>query len=182
VVVDVSGPRIAEVAALAGIRIEMSPVAIQMHVTVRIPETMRYLVQHIGEGLSVKQVTAGNILIGGGWPAARLDLDARSTASTHSMAGNLWQACRLLPLIRDLRLLRMWAGPLAATPDEMPVIGEVPGSPGFFIAGGTYAFTLAPLWGRVLQALIEGRTPPLEISDLSPLRLLPDTATRTSSA
>ena len=40
-----------------------------MHATVRLPPILQHLIQHIGEGLSVKQVTAGNILIGGGWPA-----------------------------------------------------------------------------------------------------------------
>lgn len=172
VVVDVAGPRIAEVTALAGITLEMSPVAIQMHVTVRIPPVMRHLVQHVGEGLSIKQVSAGHLLIGGGWPAADLDLDGRSRPSVSSLAGNLWQACRILPFIQDLRLLRMWSGPLAATPDEMPVIGEVPESPGFFVAGGTYAFTLGPLWGRTLRAVVERANPPLPIDDLGPGRLV----------
>ena len=67
------------------------------------------------------------------------------------------------------------AGPLAATPDEMPVIGEVPGWPGYFLAGGTYAFTLAPLWARCLTALAEGRDPPVSLAGLGPGRLLTTT-------
>lgn len=171
-VVNAAGPWIAGVAQLAGVRLDMAPVAIQMHATVRIPPIMRLLVQHVAEGLSVKQVSAGQILIGGGWPAARLDLRGRSAVSAASMASNLSQACRILPFLRDLRLLRTWAGPLAATPDEMPVIGEVPGCPGMLIVGGTYAFTLAPLWGETVHALVEGRTPQVPVADLSPGRLL----------
>ncbi|MEV6591026.1 NAD(P)/FAD-dependent oxidoreductase [Streptomyces acidicola] len=177
VVVDVAGPWITEIAALAGIHVRMSPVAIQMHVTVRVPPVMHHLVQHIGEGMSVKQVSAGNLLIGGGWPAARLDMDGRSTVSLPSMAGNLAQAGRILPFLGDLRLLRMWAGPLAATPDEMPVIGEVPGHPGFFVAGGTYAFTLAPVWGDTLARLIAGEAPADPVDDLGPGRLTYDATT-----
>ncbi|HEY5836983.1 NAD(P)/FAD-dependent oxidoreductase [Streptomyces sp.] len=178
-VVNAAGPWIADIAAMAGIRVDMSPVAIQMHVTVRVPPVMHHLVQHIGEGMSVKQVSAGNMLIGGGWPAGRLDLDGRSTVSVASMAGNLAQAGRVLPFLAGLRLLRMWAGPLAATPDEMPVIGEVPGHPGFFVAGGTYAFTLAPVWGETLTAQIAGDTPPEPVDDLGPGRLLRDVVTPT---
>ena len=66
--------------------------------------------------------------------------------------------------------------PLAATPDEMPVIGEVPGWPGYFLAGGTYAFTLAPLWARCLAALIEEREPPVPLAGLSP-GLMPSATT-----
>jgi sarcosine oxidase subunit beta len=177
VLIDVAGPWIAEVAALAGIQVDMSPVAIQMHATVRAAPILHHLVQHIGEGMSVKQVSAGNLLIGGGWPAHRLDMDGRSTASVSSMAGNLAQAARVLPFLTELRVMRMWAGPLAATPDEMPVIGEVPGHPGFFVAGGTYAFTLAPLWGESLRDLVAGDPPPEPIDDLGPGRMLRDLAT-----
>ena len=176
-VVNVAGPWITEISELAGIHVRMSPVAIQMHVTVRVPPVMHHLVQHIGEGLSVKQVSAGNLLIGGGWPAAGLDMAGRSTVSPASMAGNLAQAGRILPFLGGLRLLRMWAGPLAATPDEMPVIGEIPGHPGFFVAGGTYAFTLAPVWGDTLCRQITGEPPADPVDDLGPGRLLCDPAT-----
>jgi sarcosine oxidase subunit beta len=101
----------------------------------------------------------------------------RSTVSLPSMAGNLAQAGRILPFLGGLRLLRMWAGPLAATPDEMPVIGEVPGHPGFFVAGGTYAFTLAPVWGDTLCRRIAGEPPADPVDDLGPGRLLYDDAT-----
>ncbi|MFD5513780.1 NAD(P)/FAD-dependent oxidoreductase [Streptomyces sp. NPDC127051] len=171
-VIDAAGPWIADVAALAGIEVYMSPVAIQMHVTERVAPVMSHLIQHIGEGMSVKQVSAGNLLIGGGWPARTLDLQGRSTVSMASMAGNLAQAGRILPFLHGLRLLRTWAGPLAATPDEMPVIGEVPGHPGFLIAGGTYAFTFAPVWGETLASLISGEQPADPVQDLGPGRLL----------
>lgn len=171
-VVNVAGPWASAVAAMAGVGLRLAPVAIQMHATVRAPALLPHLVQHIGEGLSVKQVSAGTVLIGGGWPSAPINLDGRTQSSVASMAGNLAQAIRVLPPLAGLRLLRTWAGPLAATPDEMPVIGAVPGAPGMFLAAGTYAFTFAPLWGESLAALVAGEDPPAEISDLGPERLL----------
>jgi sarcosine oxidase subunit beta len=180
--VNLTGPWITAVAALSGIEVAMSPVAIQMHITVRVPPMMDGVVQHIGQGLSVKQVAAGQILIGGGWPARTLDPDGRSAASAASLRGNIVLAARILPFLSRLRLLRMWAGPLAATPDEMPVIGAVPGWPGYFLAGGTYAFTLAPLWARCLTALIEGREPPVSLAGLDPGRLQPAGSTTEGAA
>jgi sarcosine oxidase, subunit beta len=177
VLVNLAGPWISTVAALSGIEMAMNPVAIQMHITVRVPPVMDGVVQHIGHGLSVKQVAAGQILVGGGWPAQTLNLDGRSVPSVASLRGNFALAVRILPFLSELRLLRMWAGPLAATPDEMPVIGAVPGWPGYFLAGGTYAFTLAPLWARCLTALIEGRDPPVSLEGLGPDRLLTTAST-----
>jgi sarcosine oxidase subunit beta len=171
-VVVTAGPWIQQVVRLAGAEVAASPVAIQMHVTVRLPPVLPHLVQHMSEGLSVKQVNAGQVLIGGGWPAAELDLDGRSPVSVRSVLGNVGQACRLLPFLADVSLLRAWAGPLAATPDEMPVVGEVPGCPGLYLAGGTYAFTFAPLWARVLRDLVLGRPPQVEVGDLGVDRLM----------
>lgn len=171
-VVVVAGPWIQELAALAGVGIAMAPVAIQMHVTARLPEVLPNLVQHISQGLSIKQVAAGQILIGGGWPAADLNLAGRSRISVRSMQGNLAQAHRLLPFLGDVNVLRAWAGPLAATVDEMPVVGEVPGAPGLFLAGGTYAFTFAPLWARVLGSLVVGEHPDIDVIDLGVERLV----------
>jgi len=180
VVINASGAWLHQVARLVGISLRMTPCALQMHVTVRTHPVMQHLIQHIGEGLSVKQVTAGNILIGGGWPAV-LNLAGRSPVSIRSMFDNLQLARRVLPFLGQLRLLRMWAGPLATTPDEIPVIGEIPGYPGFLVVGGTYAFTLAPLWGKVLCELALGGAPRVDLSGLGPDRLL-ETAASVSVA
>ncbi|MDR1798382.1 MAG: FAD-binding oxidoreductase [Bifidobacteriaceae bacterium] len=171
-VVNVAGPWLTPVCRLAGLNLPMKPLAIQMHVTTRSDRPLPHLVQHIGRGLSVKQVVAGNCLIGGGWPALKMDLTGRSEPSVASLTGNLAEAARVVPMLRHLRLLRTWAGPLAATPDEMPLIGQMPGAAGLFVAGGTYAFTFAPLWAKTLAALVCGDPPPIEIGDLGPSRLM----------
>ena len=172
IVVNTAGAWISQVAHMADISLDMSPVAIQMHATVRTDPMMSHVVHHIGVGLSVKQVAAGNILIGGGWPAHDLNLNGRSAISLSSMVSNVSLAQRVLPFLSDLRILRAWTGPLAATPDELPVIGEVPGAPGFLVAGGTYGFTLAPLWGRVLKDLALGIEPQVDLRQVTVARLV----------
>ena len=89
-----------------------------------------------------------------------------------SIASNLSLACRVIPAIADLDLLRVWTGPVLATADEMPVIGEVPGCPGLLVCGGTYAFTLAPLWAEVLSSMVLQKPAPVPVADLGPARLM----------
>jgi sarcosine oxidase, subunit beta len=177
-VVNTAGPWLSEVTALTGVALAMTPLAIQMHATVRVPPVLPHLVQHIGEGLSVKQVSSGTILIGGGWPSGAVAAAGRRTRiSMASLLGNIAQAVRILPMLGSLRLLRAWAGPLAATPDEMPVIGAVPGVDDFFVAGGTYAFTFAPLWAKTLADLVTHQPHlPIDIAGLDPDRLITDRA------
>jgi len=158
VVVDAAGPWMDRIAELAGFPLLMAPLAIQMLETVRVAPVLEHLIQHIGEGLSVKQVSTGNVVIGGGWPAAHFDLQGVSPVSSQSVDGSLDQVRRVLPGLTGIRLSRAWTGPLAATPDEMPVIGEMPGDSGFHVAGGTYAFTFSPLWARITADNVLGTT------------------------
>ncbi len=155
-----------------GIEIKMNSVAIQMHLTERIPPRMKYLIQHIGQGLSVKQVDAGQILIGGGWPAKELRLHGTSPVSFESVVGNMKLASRVLPFLKNLRLLRAWTGTLGATADEMPIIGKVPNKSGLFVAGGTYSFTFAPLWAKILTQLITEQPLEVSIKGIEPGRLI----------
>ncbi|WOF23256.1 FAD-dependent oxidoreductase [Microbacterium betulae] len=171
-VVNAAGPWIQEVMALAGARIAMAPIAIQMHETVRAGRLLEVLVQHVGRGLSVKQVRTGNVVIGGGWPAGALRLGDYTPIDERSADGNMSDARRIVPAVSALRLSRAWAGPLAATPDEMPVVGAVPGHDGLFVMGGTYAFTFSPLWARTIAELIGRAAPAIEVDDLGPGRLL----------
>lgn len=171
-VVLVPGPWTSHLMQQIGIEIKMNSVAIQMHLTERIMPRMKYLIQHIGQGLSVKQVDAGQILIGGGWPAKDLKLQGTSPVSFDSVVGNIQLATRVLPFLKDLRLLRAWTGALGATADEMPIIGKVPNRDGVYVAGGTYSFTFAPLWAKILMQLITNQPLEVSINGLEPYRLI----------
>jgi sarcosine oxidase subunit beta len=172
VVIDAAGPDVPTVAAMADVSIAAAVAPLQMHISTRVPPMLPALIQHIGQGLSVKQVSTGQILIGGGWPAAAADENGRSPARIDSLVGNLDLACRIVPALADVNLLRVWGGPVLATADEMPVIGELSGSSGLYLCGGTYAFTLAPLWAETLRAMVLGQAPPVPVADLSPDRLV----------
>jgi glycine/D-amino acid oxidase-like deaminating enzyme len=43
--------------------------------------------------------------------------------------------------------------------DGAPLLGEIPGHPGAFIAATANGYTLGPLMGRLTAELIAGRTP-----------------------
>jgi sarcosine oxidase subunit beta len=173
VVINVAGSDAWRVTRMAGVELAARPAHLQMHITTRTGLRLPHLIQHIGQGLSVKQLPTGQVLIGGGWPASeRGTAEGRYRASMASMAGNLSLACRVIPAIADLDLLRVWTGPVLATADEMPVIGEVPGCPGLLVCGGTYAFTLAPLWAEVLSSMVLQKPAPVPVADLGPARLM----------
>ncbi|WP_404801883.1 NAD(P)/FAD-dependent oxidoreductase [Bosea spartocytisi] len=74
------------------------------------------------------------------------------------------------PTFAGLKVKESWGGLIDATPDGVPVIGEVPRLPGFFIASGFsgHGFGIGPGAGRLTADLVSGRTPMI---DPKPFRL-----------
>lgn len=67
---------------------------------------------------------------------------------------------------------RAWGGFIDYTPDELPVIGEVPGYAGLFMAAGFsgHGFGLGPVIGRVMADLVRGNPVGHDLKPFSPKR------------
>ncbi|MEV5835101.1 FAD-dependent oxidoreductase [Nocardia sp. NPDC052112] len=170
-VVNAAGPWMAEIARLAGAELNLRPAVLQMHAMSAAPGTLPYLVQHVAEGISVKQDRTDRIVIGGGWPGGPFDPEMSAPVNAASIAGNLAQVSRLLPELADHAIGAAWTGPVITTPDEMPIVGELDSAPGMFVAGGTYSFTFAPVWAEVVTSLVCGEEFALDVTDFGPRRL-----------
>lgn len=148
-----------EILAAHGIEVPLVPVGLGMNVTERCAPVLPHLVQHVGRRLSVKQVAAGNVLIGGGWPAAlgpfpALGPDPDVRLQESSVIGNIAVALDVVPALAALHLLRSWTGIACVSPDHLPVLGPVAELPGVFIAAGGSSFTLGPTYARLVSELM----------------------------
>ena len=74
------------------------------------------------------------------------------------------------PAFKGMQIAASWGGLIDATPDGVPVIGEVPKIPGFYIASGFsgHGFGIGPGAGRMVADLVSGGTPTV---DMKPFRL-----------
>ena len=72
----------------------------------------------------------------------------------------------LLPALPKLEVARSWAGYIDATPDLLPVLGEVPALRGFLLATGFsgHGFAMGPIAGRLVSELIVDGKTSLDIS------------------
>jgi glycine/D-amino acid oxidase-like deaminating enzyme len=176
-VVIAAGVWTTKLGEMMGTYLPTIPLALTMSVSLRIPKLVSHLIQHAGGRLSLKQALDGNILIGGGWPArlplgadGRPDFDAKPDLLRDSLAGNAAMAIRVLPELAGLPMLRSWVGTTTITPDQLPLVGPVPGQPGAFVATGGSAFTLGPSFAQALAGLVAGRRPALDMSKFDPGR------------
>lgn len=165
-----------EVMAMADVRLPVVPIALSMLVTARAQPCVPHLVQHVDARLSLKQAHAGNVLLGGGWPSTLVQrqgsiaLSERPRLCYEALVGNAAVATRVVPELARLPVIRCWSGVTALTPDELPLLGEVPRRPGLFVAAGGSGFTHGPVYADLLSRMILGGEQPIAIDDYSPAR------------
>jgi len=132
----------------------------QMMVTEQAPRIFPHMITHVEGKLSLKQMDDGNVVIGGGWEAIG-DLRRNIKKPCYkSIKGNIRYACRVIPSLNNLNLIRCWAGLEGRSPDRLPLLGNLTSLPGFYSATcARSGFTLAPAMSKLISELIvKGRT------------------------
>ncbi|MCP4319485.1 MAG: FAD-dependent oxidoreductase [Hyphomicrobiales bacterium] len=157
-VVNAAGPWAGEIGKMVGRKIPVYSAPLQMIVTEGAPELVSQLVAHADRHLSLKQLSTGGLVIGGAWTARYNEAQRLNQTIRESIEGNLWVANRVLPQLSGLHVIRSWAG-MNVNIDGAPIIGEMPGMPGFFNAVTSNGYTLAPAVARLTADLVNlGRT------------------------
>jgi sarcosine oxidase, subunit beta len=148
--------------ARIGVKLPLRGRGLQMLLTDAAPASLVPVVGAFGRPLSLKQLADGAYLIGGGWPARVPDDGVnRWEVLDDSVRGSLEVARAVYPPLSARSVARSWAGIEAFTPDDLPVLGPVPGLDGLLVAAGFsgHGFALVPAIGDVLARLALGLDP-----------------------
>jgi glycine/D-amino acid oxidase-like deaminating enzyme len=159
---------------MIGIDMPITLDPMQVMVTEQAAPLFPHVITHTKGNLTLKQVDSGNVVIGGGWKSMGNVEKNVKKVKYESMKGNIQYACRVIPALKKLNLIRCWAGLEGRSPDFLPLLGQLTKIPGFYstccIKGGQ---TLGPLLGRTIAELIvEGKTP-LELKGFDANRFIP---------
>jgi glycine/D-amino acid oxidase-like deaminating enzyme len=162
-VVIAAGAATGAFAAQLGADLGVEAFPIQVSVTEPAAALLPHLLYCAGERLTMKQTRVGSILIGGGWPARR-DARGRPQVDIDNLARNLAVACDVVPAVAGLALVRTWAAEVNGTADWMPILGELPGAPGAFVAYVPWmGFTGGPAAALAIASLAQGKPCPLPV-------------------
>ncbi len=165
-VVVAAGAGSGDILACVGVPIRTRAEPLHMNITEATEPLISHLVQHAERPITLKQLGAGQVVIGGGWPAHIAD--DHPTVGRPSLLGNVALAQHIVPAIGGLRLLRTWAG-VNTSVDGRAVLGEA--APGLFVAiPGDAGYTLGPLCARLVADAMLTRAPELPLADFSPAR------------
>jgi glycine/D-amino acid oxidase-like deaminating enzyme len=131
------------------------------------------IITHVNGNLTLKQVDSGNIVIGGGWRGEGDEKRGIKRPLYQSMEGSIQSACRAIPALQFLNLIRCWVGLEGRTPDKMPLLGALDSCPGFLSAscvkGG---WTLGPLLGKLISEMAMEKKSSLPVEEFNPRRFL----------
>ncbi len=168
-VVDAAGPWAAQVAALAGVELPISPMRRQIFVTEAIegfahdfPLTVEF-----ASSLYLHR-ESGGVLLGMADPNDRPGFDER--LNWDFLPTLVERALARVPLLERASIKSGWAGLYEDTPDRHPILGSTDAVAGFVCAAGFsgHGVMHAPATGELIAELIvDGATS----FDISPLRL-----------
>jgi len=160
VVLSAVGGRVTALAAHAGVRLPVRTHPLHAFVTNNYAQGFGSIVASTELMCYVSQTERGQMLIGA-------EFDTQPSYSRQSsfaaLRGYAYKATRLLPFLREMRILRTWAGICDISTDFSPIMGET-GVDGFLVTTGwgTWGFKAIPAGGEAMAELIAtGRTPPL---------------------
>jgi sarcosine oxidase subunit beta len=117
---------------------------------------LRPLVGDLQNGLYFSQSMRGEIV--GGVTIPGHGPDRTMASSLEFLATYARRLTRLMPVLRDVKILRAWAGPYDQSPDGNPILDHPPELPDFFLACGFvgHGFMMAPVIGELYAEYLTG--------------------------
>ena len=144
------------VAKLAGVELPNQPHRHEICATESMKPWLGPLVSVLGNGLYFSQSMRGEIVGGMGDPDEPPGLEMGSTLRYLIRYSRAITDC--IPRLRDVKVIRQWAGCYDHTPDNNPILGETPDLPNFLQVNGFvgHGFMMAPAVTELMATWMTG--------------------------
>jgi sarcosine oxidase subunit beta len=140
------------IADMAGVRLPITTRPLQAAVTEPVQPLLDPVVVSGTLHVYVSQTARGELVFGASVDPFASYSTRGSLGFAEGLAGHVLE---LMPSLREMRLLRQWAGLCDMTPDFGPIIGPTPVD-GFYVdvGWGTYGFKAGPVAGEQTAAMV----------------------------
>ena len=144
IVLNCAGGNAASLAAHANDDLPIYPERHQILITEPVAPVMKPMVMSISRHFYVQQTPHGSVIMGIGDASEPVSFNIRS--SWQYLETNAHLITETLPLFRNLRVARQWAGLYDMSPDCHPIINEAANAEGFISVAGFsgHGFMVAP--------------------------------------
>jgi sarcosine oxidase subunit beta len=113
----------------------------------------------------IEPTDASNVLIGGNRDFHGYNIDSEIEV----MQAVAERAIRFFPILKDINCIRTYSGLRPWVVDHLPIVSEVDGIPGFYIAAGHEGdgISLSAITGKMVSQLVAGEETDFDISKLN---------------
>ncbi|HYU71155.1 MAG TPA: FAD-dependent oxidoreductase [Ktedonobacteraceae bacterium] len=179
--INAAGPWSSQISALVGLDLPILPRKGHIVVTEPLPRLVHHkvfeasysdTVSSSDAALQVSSVVegtkSGTILLGSSRQLVGFD----PTIEAHVVQAIVQRAVRYFPILASAHALRSYVGFRPFAPDHLPVIGEEPNVPGYYINTGHEGagIGLGPISSKLLSQLILGQALDMDIAPFRPTR------------
>lgn len=166
VVVNAAGGYSKQIGEMVGVDIPVYAERHQILVTEPVNPIQNPMFMSFSMNIYCQQTPHGSFIMGRG--DANEPRDLRVTSSWHFLEEMAKSSCELLPLLKDLRVVRQWAGLYCMSPDRQPIYGKTNNVEGFYMATGYsgHGFMFGPVSGVVIAETILNEKHSLPIEKL----------------
>jgi sarcosine oxidase subunit beta len=166
IVVNAAGGYSGIIGKMVGVDLPVYSQRHQILITEPLDPLFRPMLMSFSRNFYCQQTPHGSIIMGFGDPNERKDGDIGSSWQfAQEMAQKM---TAVLPLLKEVSMIRQWAGLYNMSPDAQPILGEHPQIEGFYMALGFsgHGFMLAPITSKLIAELILKRKTSLPIDKL----------------
>ncbi len=171
VVVNAAGAWSAELARKAGVWLPNKPYRHEILATEPYKHFLDPMIISFSKGIYFSQTKRGEIVGGIGDPHEPSSYNMKSSFRfVERMAREM---TKIVPLLKNVNIVRQWAGLYDVTPDARPILGHVPELDNFIQMNGYsgHGFMIGPMVSRLIAELIVyGETKTMPIDTLSVTR------------
>ena len=165
-VVNSAGAYSAEVAKLAGVSLPNKPYRHEILITEPVKRFFTPMIISFHDNVYFRQTLDGNIIGGWGDPEEKPGFKLESTKKfLYKMA---WLLSRYMPILKNVRVLRQWAGLYDVTPDARPILGPSEGVENLIQVNGFsgHGFMVSPMTAKIISQYIAGEKTVISLENL----------------
>ncbi len=166
-VLNAAGGHAKEIGRMAGIELPIYPERHEAYVSEPVDPLQGPMIMSLYHDFYMQQVPHGAFLMGHGDPEEPEALNINSSCKFPIKLSK--KIISVFPPLKDLRIVRQWAGLYDMSPDAQPIIGEAFTTKGFYTSAGYsgHGFMIAPYTAKLVAQLMRDQEPEMDISMLN---------------
>ena len=162
-VINAAGFNASKIAQMAGVDVPVLPERHQILITEPVNHIQNPMIISFYHHIYCQQTPHGSFIMGIGDPSEPVSYNIKS--SWKFLEDCAAQVTNVLPILKNIRIVRQWAGLYDMSPDRNPIIDEMKGVDGFYTAAGFsgHGFMVAPKTAVIIAQHLTGEKPDIDI-------------------